>query len=234
MSMLTIIQDVADRVGIPRPTMVVGSTDNQVRQLLAILNEEGQALSKRGEWQGLTAQWSFNTTATEVQTGSPLPTDLRKMIPDSIFNRTLMRKVLGPITPQEWQALKAYPAYNRVYLAFRERGGEIIITPTPPADQEIVYEYVSNNWATDSAGVPKSQFTADMDLTVLDEELLKLGLRWRWKLAKGLNYAEDMNTYEREVLKALAFDGGSRALNMGGIDQRYPFGANIPEGGFGL
>lgn len=234
MTMLSIIQDVTDRIGIPRPTQVIGSTDNQVRQLLALLNEEGVALSKRGTWQALTNQWTFVTVATNVQDSSALPSDLRQIIPDSIYNRTLMRKVLGPITPQEWQALQAYPAYNRVYLAFRERQGEILITPAPPADQTIAYEYVSDNWVLSSAAVAKSAFTADDDVSFLEEELLKLGLRWRWKQAKGLNYAEDMNTYEREVQKAIAFDGSSRALNIGGIDQRYPFGANIPEGGFGL
>ena len=36
MNLLTLIADAADRLGVVRPTSVVGSADQQVRQLLAL------------------------------------------------------------------------------------------------------------------------------------------------------------------------------------------------------
>lgn len=234
MTMLSIIQDTADRMGIPRPTSVIGSTDTQVRQLLALLNEEGEDLAKRGLWQSLTKEHTFTTVATPIQSGTPVPDDLDRFIDDSFFNRTQVRKLRGPITPQEWQAFQAQPIYNLVYLAFREREGDFLITPTPPAGDLIAYEYVSANWVRSSMGVEKATFTADDDRSYLPEDLLKSGLRWRWKQAKGLPYGEDMQTYERAVSKQLGHDGGARALNVTGQELIFPYGVNLPEGGFGL
>ena len=234
MTMLSIIQDTADRMGITRPTSVVGSTDTQTRQLLALLNEEGQDLTKRGLWQSMTKEYTFVTTATPSQTDTPIPTDLDRFIDDSFFNRTQVRKLRGPITPQEWQAFQAQPLYNLVYLAFRERDGSFLITPTPPAGDTIAYEYISTNWVRSSMGVEKDSFTADDDTSFLPEDLLKSGLRWRWKQAKGLPYGEDMETYERDVQRQLGMDGGARALNITGQELVFPYGVNLPEGGFGL
>lgn len=234
MTMLSIIQDVTDRMGIPRPASVIGSADSQVRQLLALLNEEGLELSKRGDWQSLQREQTFTTVASPTQTATPIPSDLDRFIDDSFFNRTQVRKLRGPITPQEWQAFQAQPLYNLVYLAFRERDGMFLITPTPPAGNLIAYEYVSSNWARSSAGVDKATFTADDDTAYLPEYLLKSGLRWRWKQAKGLPYGEDMETYERAVQKELGRDGGARALNVTGQELVFPFGVNLPEGGFGV
>jgi len=78
-------------------------------------------------------------------------------------------------------------------------------------------------------------FTSDDDGTFLDEELLILDIKWRFLAAKGLDYAEDMATAEREITKALGEDGGSGALDIGGPHRILPpYLANLPEGSFGL
>jgi hypothetical protein len=233
-SLLTLVQKVADRVGITRPTAVVSSTDTQVRQLYALANEEGMELSRRHEWQALTTEQVFVTVAQAEQTNMPIPDDLGRFVPNSFFDRTTRRRLIGPITPQEWQAIQAFPAFNRVYLAFRERDGAFLITPDPPAGEEIAYEYVSTNWARSSTDQPRSEFTADEDTAALDEELMAQGLRWRWKQAKGLDYGEDMQTYERNVARAIAADGGMTAISMGTPSVSPVLLANIPDGNFGL
>ena len=50
---------------------------------------------------------------------------------------------------------------------------------------------------------------------LLPETLLLMGLRWRWKKEKGVDYAEDFRTYESQVKDALGRDGGKPILNMG-------------------
>lgn len=215
--------------------MVIGSTDQQVRQLLALANEEGASLSKRCDWQALTSQATFITVAAETQTNTPIPDDLDRFIPDTFFNRTQQRPMIGPITPQEWQAIASQPVLGFVYLCFREREGSFIITPVPPAGDTIAYEYVSKNWAQSSAGQPKADFTSDDDTTYLDEEMFKLGLRWRFKQAKGLQYGQDFDSYERYVSAKAGNDGGTRALDMSGYGRyAFPGHPNIPQGNFGL
>lgn len=237
MTALTIVQSATDRLSLTRPSVVVTSTDLQVRQLFGLLLEAGNALAKRGDigWQALQNEWQFVTVGQEIQTNTPIPPDLAKFVPDSFYNRTQQRKIIGPLTPQQYQEQSARPQLVAPYLAYRERAGAFLMNPVPSAGDTIAYEYVSSYWARSGAGVAKAQFTSDDDGTYLDEELLILDLKWRWKQAKGLDYAEEMATAEREIVKALAGDGGSTALDIGGPQfledaTRY----NTPEGGFGV
>lgn len=229
MSLLSIIQNAADRIGITRPSSVIASTDQQVRQLFGLAVEEGRSLSKLGDWEALTQEWTFITAAQAEQTNQPVPPDLESMLPDTAFNRTTQRKMIGPITPQQWQTIKAQPTVGLVYLSFRRRNGALLITPNPTAGEVIAYEYKSSYWARNSAGVAKATFTSDDDETYLDEELMVQGIRWRWKAAKGLDYGEDMRTYEINVQRALGEDGGSTALNIGSRPDPAAWRFNIPE-----
>lgn len=232
MTLLAIVQDVCGRLSLPQPSAVVGSTDRQVIQLYELANEEGQELAARHPWQALTEETTFVTVDAPAQTGA-LPADFDRFIPNSFFNRSTCRPMTGPITPREWQWIQAQPVYSTAYLAFRERTGQFLIAPTPPAGQTIAYEYVSQNWALSSGGAPQSSFLGDTDLALLDEGLMRLGLRWRFLRAKGLDYAEEMATYERRLEQAMARDGGSTALTLTPqpID---PNRINIPDGSYGV
>lgn len=236
MTCLSIVQSVTAQLSLPVPSQVVGSTDRQVMQLLALANEEGRILAKTGEkpWQAMTEEFNFVGIAQNAQVGNAaIPTDLDRWIPNTFFNRTTRREMTGPITPRQWQLIMAQPVYATAYLAFRERGGILLIAPPPAAGDEIYGEYVSLSWALSSANVPQPAFMADTDTAILDEGLIQLGLRWRYLQAKGLDYAEDMATYEREVEKALARDGGMTMLSLAPqpLDPRR---ANLPDGSFGL
>jgi hypothetical protein len=234
MTVLSVVRAVCGRVGVTRPSVVVTSTDSLVIQLFELLKEGAEALSKQGSpsgWQTLQREHMFVTVAQQVQTNTPIAADFRRFAPDSAFNRTTNRKVNGPLTPQQYQQLQVWPQLTAPYLMFRERESEFIIDPVPPAGETIAYEYISSYWAKSSANVAKAEFTADDDGTYLDEELLKLDLRWRWKEAKGLDYAEDMATFERQLSLALGDDGGSGALNQGGPTVVEPLWRyNIPDG----
>lgn len=239
MTVLSVIQDACDRLSLTRPSMVVTSADLQVRQLFGLLKEGAEALSKYGGqdgdmgWQALTVEQTFITVAQAEQTNSPVPADFRRFIPNSFFNRTTNRPISGPLTPQQWQQKQARPSISQVYLAFRQRQGDFLISPTPTAGETIAYEYVSKYWAVSSAGQAKATFTSDDDTSYLDEELLILDLKWRFKEAKGLDYGEDMATFERAKLAAFGSDGGATALNIGGEVEIDLARAFVPESGLG-
>lgn len=213
MSLLTIIQSVADRVGLPQPAQVVGASDTQVRQLLALANQEGKELARRGPWQVLTAEKTFTATATQEQSGA-IPADFDRMIEGSFWNRTQSRPVVGPLDPQKWQALQT-GLISSVWDAFRIRGDALIMSPTPVAGDSMAFEYVSKNWCTNAAqDTPAAAWTADDNIGLLDEEVMTLGVIWRWMRAKGFDYAEALRTYEAEAERVLAHDGGSRFLDL--------------------
>jgi len=64
MSLLTIIQDVCNELTLPVPNTVIGNSDQQTAQLLALSNREGQEFVKiRGPWSGwpeLNKVYTFN------------------------------------------------------------------------------------------------------------------------------------------------------------------------------
>jgi hypothetical protein len=202
-----------------------------VQQLYALANEEGEELADAYDWQKLRRQHLFNTVATAAQS-SAVPADWNRFISNSFFNRSTRRSMIGPITPQQWQAIQAQPQLNRVFLAFVERDGQFLVTPAPGAGQQIAYEYVSKYWARSAALVPQEEFLADTDGTYLDEKLITLGIRWRWKAANGLDYGEDFKTYQVERNQKMARDGGNTEINTTG-DAEYVLSPNIPDGNFG-
>lgn len=67
MSLLSIVSSFAGRNGIPVPSTVIGNTDTNVIQILRLLEEEGNDLAKRGNWNVLTREATHTTVATEDQ-----------------------------------------------------------------------------------------------------------------------------------------------------------------------
>jgi hypothetical protein len=213
---LQIIQTVCKRVGILSPNAALSATDQQIIQLLSICEEEGQAQAKRTTWESLQTEAIFVTVAAETQgTMAAIAPGCKFIINDTIWNRTLRRPVFGPKTPQDWQQLKA-SQISGPFNSFRIVGDVIKFNPAPAAGQTCAFEYASKNWVVTSTGGTGSVFTNDADTCKLDDDLMVLGTRWRWKQAKGLDYAEDFAEYERQINDAMGRDGGKAVLNLGG------------------
>jgi hypothetical protein len=231
MSLLTLVQSVCRRLTLPVPTAVASSSDVNIQLMFELANEDGEELQTRCNWQLLTSEHTFPTTDAAVQANA-LPADFDRFIGNSQYDRTTRRQVLGPITPQVWQAIQAQPQLNRVFLAFRQRGGQVLVTPNPAAGDTLAYEYVSANWVQSQGGQGQSAYMADTDVSLIDETLINLGVRWRFKKEKGFDYGEDFASYERRVVIAMADDGGKGALDFTGASS-WPIPlANLPEGDF--
>ena len=69
MTLLELVQQVCDELMIQRPQTVAGSTDPQIRQLLALLNRLGVDLSRQAQWQRLNREHILTTVAIN-QTGN--------------------------------------------------------------------------------------------------------------------------------------------------------------------
>lgn len=214
-SLLSIIQDVADRIGLVRPPSVVGSADHQVRQLLALANQEGREQARRHAWQGITFEKTFTTVAQEIQTGA-IPDDFDRFVPDTMFNRSRTRQLVGPMTPQEWAEYKG-SASTVVFDAFRVRGSALLYAPVPGAGETVAYEYVSKYWCAGAEDTTPDQaaWVSDDDVTFLDAEATTQGIVWRFQRARGLDYTETFQQYELHLATLMGRDGGTRILSMG-------------------
>jgi len=215
MSVLTIIQDFCRRTNISVPTTVVSSNDEQIVQILNLLEEEGQDLAQRGDWQVLVNEVLHTTLATESQgTIEALAPGFDRFKPNTFWDRDL-RLPVYILTNVDWQQEKATDVSGPTYQA-RIRGNQLLAEPIPEAGHTWAFEYVSRYWVTDLNGSnPSDEFTADTDLVLLPEKIVKLGLRWRWKKEKGFDYDEDFQTYEKMIKKSLGSDALGRNINLG-------------------
>jgi hypothetical protein len=233
---LSTIQAATDRLGIVRPSSVIGSSDQQIRQLLGLAQQEGKELARRHHWQKLIKEKTFTATATETQTGA-IPTDFDRILNETFNNRTAHRQVLGPYDPVEWQSYKA-SVTTAVFDAFRICGNAILLAPTPNAGDSYAYEYISTYWvatAADSTTPARASWVADDDVGILDEELMADGIVWRFLQAKGLSYDEQFRTYEAQLMLATARDGGKRKVQLGkSYDWRKPRYPTFPDGSWTL
>jgi hypothetical protein len=227
MTLLSIVQDAAGRLGLARPTSVYASTDPLVVQLLGLAQEEGKALAGRHTWQALQTEYTFPTVSGTASYA--LPSGFDELIKDTVFNRTRRRRMQGDLSPSQWQETQA-SLVTMVNPAFRIRGSLFYISPTPTAAETIAYEYVSLNWCQSAASAAQSAWAADTDTGILNEELMTLGIKWRWGKAKGLDYAEDMNTYEIEVQKKIFKDGARVTIDTANCERdRVPHAPQTPE-----
>ena len=217
MTLLSMVNKAQDKLSLPRSSTVISSTDQIVRSLLAEADEEGKQLANRHPWQALIKEKTFTSVAQANQTNA-LASDMgnpRRILVDSIYNRTQKRRVTGPLTAAEWQNQQAL-SLSLLVDSYYIRGGVWYASPTPPAGNTYAYEYVSSYWVdtnADGAGEAAS-WQADTDTGVLSEDLMLLGIVWRYRASIGLGYAEEFNTYEREVIQAIMRDGQRRILNF--------------------
>lgn len=230
MSLLTIVQAFCERTQLPSPTTVMGNGDAQVIQVRALLEEEGEALARRGDWEGLTFEVAHTTLAAEDQgaIATICTNGYRSIKNETMWDRTDKLPV-PQLHSTLWQRYKATVSTSPRYR-YRIRGGKLLMTPTPTAGHSLYFEYVTKHWILSADGLTyKSAFTIDTDTLLLPEELFKMGLRWRWKKEHGLEYAEDFRDYETMVADALGRDGGKQVINLdGGYPQARP-GIIVPE-----
>ena len=229
MTLLSLAQKACPVIGIPRPVAVVGSTSPQLATLLELANIGGEELAEAHRWQMLLVRRTFTGIAANAQTGEP-PVDFNRWpATQKIWDNARKTWLIGPIPPNEWdgimvRATMAHPGY---WCILR---GVINIAPAPTVSDTFTYSYITENWirppggAADGSG-DTAEYGDDLDVPLLDESLLKLDLIWRWKQAKGLDYAEDMSTFERKKEKAIARDPGPREITT-----TDPYSEGPPEG----
>lgn len=221
MSILTIIQGAADLIGLPRPSSI-SATDTSTRQLLALALEEGEELARRHDWRGLIVSSSF--TGNGSATAFNLPADFQRLAGGAALWRenTLVMPLVGPVSQADWVAITNSITVG-VQKAYRLKANQIEIYPAMATDEVVAYEYLSSYFIVSADGATRrATFTLDTDTVVFPDRLMKLGLRWRWRAQKGLDYAQAQDTYEQELSREAFADRGARPIAFGPTEEDLP------------
>lgn len=234
MSLLTVVQAVAEEQGLP--TISDATSDAPDAKLLRrLVNVECNALSRRYDWAALQEEHTFSSASGTASYA--LPDDFLRLIQQTAWNRTEYWQVRGATSPQEWQWRRSGLVTPSIRDRFRIKGNTsttFFLDPTPTAIESYVFEYVSKNWAIDADDASaKSSASKNGDTFVFDEYLIERGVTWRWLSQKGFPYAEERDQYESIYAQIAASDGGGKSpIDMAG-PSTYTVDAILPDGGFG-
>lgn len=194
-SLLTTVQDFCAENGLPVPSAVMGATIADVVQYRALMKRLVTELSQYN-WTQQQVRKTFTTIAAQDQGAltSLIGADYRGIVQSSVWDETLRRPLIGPITPASWEAQQAIPVTGPV-TQYRIEGGRFKMIPAPPAGRTIGLIYQSSYGVTDANGVPKATFTDDSDLIVFPDVVVAKGLDYLWKKKKGEDWADLYNEY---------------------------------------
>lgn len=215
MSVLSACNKAALRVRGKQVATVFSTTDQFSMELRDLANETARAVSAEHDWQALTKKHTL--TGTGSANAFPMPDD---------FDRMLKK---GEVRSPNWQTARFVQARDLdQWMAFEATaiagtpgrwiivGGEMNILPAMSDTESAQFYYISRNVAKSG----KPEFENDADEFVLDERLITLGVIWRWRAQKRLEYAEDLRNFEIAQSQAIAKDRSQRPLIIG--PQRLP------------
>lgn len=218
MSALTALQNAAVRLIGRKPTTFFSSTATFETEMTNLLNEVAVDICKTADWQGLTKIYTI--TGDAATTAFDKPSDYDRMLVGQamadgaswFWNYTQVPDMNTWIAIQNGFYLGATPP--GWWMLF---GDQFQFAPPPGDGARAMFPYISNLIARDSDGNPKASFTTDSDTFVLDERLLTLGVIWKWRELKNLDYATDQANFEKAFSEAATRDKGSRVIRKGSL-----------------
>lgn len=232
MSLLSMVQNICPRIGLPVPSSVFGNPDQNYVQMQALLEQIGKELLSEYKWQALrrTSTWASLNAISQGSITTRAGADFKAIVNGTFWDLTLRRPIFGPLDDQDWQMLRAFVPGGPVYQ-YRIAANLIEINPTPPAGNQFSFIWESNWWVASAVGTPVGgTFTADSQISLLPEDMMEVGLQAYYKRAKGLAYADDLASFDRMVEKYKLRDGTKQQLSLDQPSRRLVPGIFVPAG----
>lgn len=218
MTILSVCQDVAVELSESVPTTLFNVTPSVfVRELRLHARRAAEDLAEGYDWQALTKLGTVTGDGAAASFNLPpdyarMPKKARLHSEDHNLDFTQandldhwlwLKDRVGPTSPGTWLLM----------------GGMLQIWPVLASGRTARFYYQSNNLVIQTSGL-SSTFANDSDQFVLSENLLALGIVWRWRAAKRVDYSTELDNYNLAVGRHITRDHGPRILTVG--RQRMP------------
>lgn len=230
---LTIINRTAVQCGLASTTDPIGSTDPNFIQLVELLNMVGGDLLQEIDWTQFVTEGTISTAGSA--TSYALPADFDRFIDQTHWNRSTRFMMIGPLSGQEVQYLKAKLSGVLVQVAYRLQGNAITFPVAPSNSQTLAFEYISRNWIWSGSGPSKSAVTANADIILYDSDLAIAWLRHAFLEAKGFDTVAARERRDRTLESTIAKNIGAKTLELGGNSFNADHlidSANLPTTGY--
>lgn len=216
MTILSVCREAAVKLNQTQPTSIFSTTDPFATELALAANEAAEAILQAYEWQKLI------TLATLTGDGTSETFDL----PDD-YDRMPKKAKVHSLTWQNATFRQAADLDEWIYINDLDLtgtpgnwiiyGDQFRIFPAMSASETARFYYISNLVVAPASGSNKATFTADADTFRLSEKLLRLGIVWRWRANKRMEYSEDLSNFEIALGEEGGKDKGSKILTVGRV-----------------
>lgn len=217
------MQSAAVRLVGRRPNGFFTSTEPFEVEISDLVTETAVAIMRVNDWQKLTKLNSVTGDGATI--GWALPADYDRMpVSGEVHSATWETWRYTQVENlDQWLDIQTgLVTLNPGFWAIL--GGQFQVYPPLPTGETAKFYYISKNIAED-----KAAFTSDDDEFLLDNRLLTLGLIWRWRAQKRMEYAEDLQNYEIALSELAAKDSAKRPIrrrgwaNPGRVRIAYPW-----------
>lgn len=196
-----------------RPTVFFGSPGTFEVEICDLVNEVARDILASHDWQALT---KVHTITADGSTVYAKPSDYDRMLVVADMQR-----------PETWLWGYYQAADVNDFIAIQDSGfrgfpgawvlmgDEFNFSPAPSGEAK--FAYISKDYARDSGSLElRSEFTADTDEFLLPERLLTLGLVWRWRENKKLDFTGDQEAFMKAISEYAGKDKGSKVIRKNG------------------
>lgn len=223
MSILSVCQDASREMGLAPPASIYTSSAKYAVELGALANEAAIYIAKNYDWRLFLTLNTFSGDG--ITTDFTMPADYDRMpVKVKIWRTSSIRPMEGVQDLDEWQFRRLRninnPTGEWILLT-----GKLKIYPVMGATDSAKFYYCSNKIVQDAGNIPKASFTSDTDTFRLPERLVKLALKWRWRMMKKLDSADEQEEYQIAEAQEINRDKGSRQIRIG--TPRWPPDINI-------
>lgn len=210
-----ILNRVAVEVGLASETDPYGSTSQHFVQMKQLLQSAGEELCLAHPWEFLNTDWDFTVDST-TQTEIDLPADFQSLVNGTGWNVTEESRLIGPVSPQQWDSVTNANSDNMIRDVFRIKGGKMNFYPELPLSTEISFEYQSRYFVQDAtSGEAKANFTTGADIILFDRSLMIKYLKLMWFEAKGFDTTAAQNSFNQTFSMLVGKDKGAGIINVG-------------------
>lgn len=180
--------DTAIQLNQPTVTSVYTSANRFAQELLLIADETGQELVRRHDWGELVK------TTTYASVPGTLPGDFERLTQGSPV-RLGTTPIRGALSDAEMNLKRGAPSTSPPRFMIRKPLLEV--APVPATT--VTLEYVSSYWVRSESGTLQAGFLADTDESIIPEDIMILGMKWRWRRMKGRPFDDELAEYEAAV-----------------------------------
>lgn len=238
MTLLSICQNVLRITGWDDLSTISGNTDKTARQVMALANQEIVNLSKRFDWRHIVIAYEFATIADQSEYA--LPPDYAKLMKDSVYNKDEYYRLRSGMSDYQWNqwqyGLLGSISHQRYKVTLNTGSPVFVISPVPASAENMVLLYKSNFPVFEADGVTaKEHYENDDDYSRIPEDVVEMGLLWRFKRAKGLDFSAELAEYNEMTRTRFAQTKGDSDLPVpnGAVTPEITDGY-VPDNGFGV